>query len=83
MVPPHVAVESRANRTRVREEQYIGFALCDPLENRIGRVEKFFATSRGEPRYVRAKIGPLGLRSVLLPVRRVAVNEKRRMLVIK
>ena len=83
MVPPHVAVESRANRTRVREEQYIGFALCDPLENRIGRVEKVFANPRGEPRYIRVQMGLFGLKSVLLPVKEVAVNEKRRMPVIK
>ena len=83
MASPHTEVDGRANRSRVGEERYAGFVLCDPLENRIGKVEKLFANPRGEPRYVRVKMGLFGLKSVLLPVEKVAVNEKRRMLVIK
>ena len=77
------AADSRADRRRAREERYAGFALCDPLEQRVGTVERLFANAGGEPRYVRARVGFFGLRSVVLPVGRVAVDEERRMLVIK
>lgn len=80
---PHVTVDGRGDRRLARRTQYAGFALCDPLENRIGRVEKLFANARGEPEYVRVRMGFFGLKSVLLPVENVAVSEERRMLVIK
>ena len=77
------AVASGANRRRAGDQRYVGFVLGDPLEQRIGTVEKLYANARGEPRYVRARVGFFGLKSFLLPVERVAVDEERRMLVIQ
>ncbi len=64
-------------------EEYAGYELCDPLGQKVGSVEKLFVNSRGEPEYIRVRMGLLGLRSVLLPVENVAVDEKRRVLLLK
>ena len=66
-----------------RPEEYVGYALCDPLGKKVGSVEKIFVNGGGEPEYVRVKVGLLGLRSVLLPVEHVAVEEERRALLLK
>jgi hypothetical protein len=64
-------------------EEYSGYELCDPLGQKVGSVEKLFVNLRGEPEYIRVKVGLLGLRSVLLPVESVAVDEKRRVLILE
>ncbi len=66
-----------------KPEGYAGYGLCDPLGQKVGGVEKLFVNPRGEPEYIRVRMGPLGLRSVLLPVESVAVDEKRRVLFLK
>ncbi len=66
-----------------RPDKYGGYAVCDPLGNKVGSVEKVFVNGGGEPEYIRIKMGPLGLKSVLLPVLYVAVDEKRRVLTLQ
>ena len=62
---------------------YVGYGLHDPLGKRIGRVQELFLNDNHEPEYIRVKMGFLGLRSVLIPVETVAVNEERRSLVLR
>jgi hypothetical protein len=66
-----------------RPEEYAGFWLCDPREKRIGMVQKLFLNRSGEPEYIRVSVGFFGFKSVLIPVQDVAVDEQRRMLVLK
>ncbi len=63
--------------------EYVGYRLHDPLGKRIGRVQQLFLNDDDEPEYIRVKMGFLGLRSVLIPVESVAVNEERRFLVLR
>ena len=61
-----------------------GYELRDPLGRKIGRIEEVFADGDGEPKYVRARIGSFGLgKSVLIPVRAVAVDRERRVVVLR
>ena len=61
-----------------------GYELRDPLGRKIGRLEELFAGEDGRPQHVRVKVGPFGLgKSVLIPVRAVAVNEERRVVVLR
>ena len=47
----------------------------DPLGRKIWHVEEPFADGDGEPKYVRARVGPFGLgKSVLIPIRVAAVD---------
>ncbi len=66
-----------------KPEGYVGYGLCDPLGQKVGSVEQLFVNPRGEPEYIRVRMGLLGLRSILLPVESVAVDEKRRVLFLK
>ena len=61
-----------------------GYELRDPLGRKIGRIEEVFADGDSEPKYVRVRIGAFGLgRSVLIPVRAVAVDGERRIVVLR
>lgn len=61
----------------------VGYAVHDPRGRRIGSVRALFLNERGEPEYVDLKVGLLGLRTALIPVQGVAVDEKRRILVLQ
>jgi hypothetical protein len=60
-----------------------GYALHDLLGEKIGRVEKLFVNGEGEAKFVRVRMGFLGLRSVLIPVKGVAVDEQRQTVLLR
>ena len=62
---------------------YKGYEVCDPLGHRIGTVGEVLTELNDEPRYVRVNVGPLGLRSVLIPVKLVAADTRRRVLMLR
>ncbi len=65
-------------------ERYAGYAVRDPQGRRIGKnLEALLVNEKQEPEYVRVRIDFLELRTVLIPVRSVAVNEGRRALVLQ
>ena len=57
---------------------YAGYVVLDPEGRKIGLAKEVFANARGEPEYVKVGMGMFGLRSVLIPVQLVALDEKRR-----
>jgi hypothetical protein len=61
----------------------VGYAVCDPRGQKIGRAETFFVNRSGEPEYIRVKMGFFGLKTVLIPVQAVAADEDRRSLVLQ
>jgi hypothetical protein len=65
-------------------EECAGYRLCDPLDQRIGTVKELFVNADGDPEYyIRVKMGLFGLKTVLLPVQMVAVDDERRTLVLR
>jgi hypothetical protein len=56
-------------------EECVGYRVCDPLGQKIGTVEKIFVNGDGEPEYVRVKMGLFGMRSVLILVVSVSVDQ--------
>ncbi len=62
---------------------YEDYMLCDPLGNKIGKVERFLVDGDGEPACVRVRIGLFGRTSVLLPVTRITVDEKKRTILLR
>jgi hypothetical protein len=64
-------------------ERYAGYAVRDPQGRKIGNLEALLVNEYQEPQYVRVRIDFLELRTVLIPVRSVAVNEGRRALVLQ
>ncbi len=49
--------------------------VCDPKGCKIGRVKEFFANARGEPEYAMVRVSLFRMRSVLIPVGFVSVDE--------
>lgn len=60
-----------------------GYAVYDPLGQKIGRAEKVFLNWNEEPEYVRVRIGLFERRSVLIPVQFAELDDERRVLVLK
>lgn len=60
---------------------YARYTLCDPQGQRIGRTERIFLNGRGEPEYIKVKMGLFSFKRVLLPVQSIAADEERRILV--
>ncbi len=54
----------------------------DPAGRKIGRVKEFFTNARGEPEYIMVRVGLFGMRSVLIPVGFVSVDEGQRILTL-
>ncbi len=81
----HTASVRQSERSHPFEvpEEFVGYRLCDPLDQTIGSVKELFVNAGGEPEYIRVRIGPFGLKTVLLPVQMVAVDDERRTLVLR
>ena len=60
-----------------------GYGLLDPLEQRLGRVERVFCNRAGDPQYVRVRTGVLGRRLVLIPVLDVVMDAERRQVTLR
>ena len=60
-----------------------GYELRDPLGQKIGSVERLFVNDRGEPEYIRVKMGLLGLKSALIPVQFVEVHKEQRIIALQ
>ena len=64
-------------------EEYAGYRVLDPKGREIGRVKELFVSAADEVKYVEMKTGLLGLQSVLIPVGSVAVDDERRLLLMR
>ena len=75
----HTATNRERSRDRQGEPRdYAGYGVCDPEGRRIGTARQVFANGRGEPEYIRLRMGLLGLRSALIPVGFVRIDEQQR-----
>ncbi len=84
MRTPYTAVSSKESGGPIGAlEEYVGYTVCDPRGQKIGRAEKFFLNGSGEPEYIRVKVGLFGFKTVLIPVQTVATDEERRALVLQ
>ena len=64
-------------------EELVGYEVLDPQYQRIGSAQELLVSKDSRPRYVRVRLDPLGLRSVLIPVEAVWIDQKRRILVLQ
>jgi hypothetical protein len=75
---------AQTQHDRCGESQtYAGYEIRDPLGQRIGTAEEVLADLNDEPRYVRVKMGLFGMRSALIPVRLIAADTRRRVLMLR
>ena len=84
MRTPYTAASYREFGAQARAiEECAGYVVCDPRRQKIGRAERFFLNGSGEPEYISVKTGLFGIKTVLIPVQTVAVDEERRTLVLQ
>ena len=60
-----------------------GYAIYDPVGQKIGRAEKVFVSWDGEPEYIRVRMGLFGMRAVLIPVQFVETDEEKETIILK
>jgi hypothetical protein len=60
-----------------------GYAVYDPLGQKIGIAQEMFVNREGSPEYIRVRMGLFGMKSVLIPVQFVEADEERKTLVLK
>ncbi len=75
-------LHDRRNRFEA-PEKYVGYRVHDPEGRRIGSVKELFTNAYGEPEYLRVRMGLFGLKSVLIPIGFVAIDEERRTLTLQ
>jgi hypothetical protein len=63
-------------------KEYADYVVCDPKGRRIGRIKEFYTNAHGEPEYLMVRVGFFGMRSVLIPVGFVSVDEGQRTLTL-
>jgi PRC-barrel domain len=75
---------SRASGARsAKPKRGAGYAVYDPVGQKIGRAEEVFVNRDGEPVYVRVRIGIFSSRTVLIPVQFVESDDEGKSLVLK
>jgi hypothetical protein len=74
---------SSAGRSPVGSRRGAGYAVYDPLGQKIGSAEEVFVNWSGEPEYVRVRIGLFGRKSALIPVQFAEVDDERQTLILK
>jgi PRC-barrel domain len=62
---------------------HAGYAVYDPVGQKIGTAERVFVNPDGEPAYIRVRMGFFGTRLVLIPVQFVETDEEKKTLVLK
>jgi hypothetical protein len=83
---PDAALDERSHASTARwadAKRCAGYAVYDPVGQKIGSAEEVFANPDGEPVYVRVHIGRLLTRTVLIRVQFVETDEERKTLVLK
>lgn len=79
-----IVANRKAPRGRLETPaKYAGYKVLDPEGHKIGCVEELFVNLNDEPEYVRVKLGLFGLRTALIPVEIVAVDERQRALLLR
>jgi hypothetical protein len=84
---PDAAVDGRPEASltcSAATEGRAGYAVYDPVGQKIGSAEEVFVNRDGEPVYIRVRMGLLWRkRTVLVPVQFVETDEERKILVLK
>lgn len=73
----------RSSGRRQEPSDYVGYVVCDPEDRRIGTAGQVFANGRGEPEYIKVKMGLLGLKEALIPVGFVRIDEQQRIITLQ
>jgi hypothetical protein len=63
--------------------QCAGYWVRDPRGRKIGRMKRLYLNESGGAEYAEVKVGLLGMKTILIPVQTVSVDDERRFLVLE
>ena len=64
-------------------KQCAGYWVRDPRGRKIGRLKRLFLNESGGAEYAEIKVGLFGLRTILIPVQTVSLDDELRFLVLE
>jgi PRC-barrel domain len=62
------------------EQAYSEYTVYDQHYEKVGKVDDIFVDANDEPEYIGVKTGFLGMKSTLIPIELVRVNDRRKLL---
>jgi uncharacterized protein (TIGR02271 family) len=68
--------EERTDRFTAVEDQYAGYTVYDRDGDQVGKVDDLFVDESDQPEYIGVKMGFFGIRSTLIPMDIVTVDEQ-------
>ena len=75
-----MGAEERGDRFRELEEAYRDYTVYDQHYERVGKVDDLFVDENDRPEYIGVKTGFLEMKSTLIPMEIVRVNDKRQLI---
>ena len=70
------------DRFRELEQAYGEYTVYDQHYEKVGKVDDIFVDENDQPEYIGVKTGFLGMKSTLIPIELVRVNDRRKLLEI-
>ena len=70
------------DRFRELEQSYGEYTVYDQHYEKVGKVDDLFVDENDQPEYIGVKTGFLGMKSTLIPIELVRVNDRRKLLEI-
>jgi hypothetical protein len=67
------------DRFRELEQAYGEYTVYDQHYEKVGKVDDLFVDENDEPEYIGVKTGFLGMKSTLIPIELIRVNDRRRL----
>jgi hypothetical protein len=64
-------------------QQCAGYWVRDPLGRKIGRLKRLYLNESGGAEYAEVKVGLFGMKTILIPVQTVTVDDELRFLVLE
>jgi PRC-barrel domain len=70
---------SGGDRFRELEQSYGDYTVYDQHYEKVGKINDIFVDHNDEPEYIGVKTGFLGMKSTLIPIELVRVNDRRKL----
>ncbi|HKH11571.1 MAG TPA: PRC-barrel domain-containing protein [Rubrobacter sp.] len=70
---------SGGDRFRELEQAYSEYTVYDQHYEKVGKIDDIFVDANDEPEYIGVKTGFLGMKSTLIPIELVRVNDRRKL----
>ena len=67
------------DRFRELEQAYDEYTVYDQHYEKVGKVNDLFVDENDEPEYIGVKTGLLGMKSTLIPIELIRVNDRRKL----